>query len=419
MRAWPTRAVAIVLAVISASSAAAQDRWIPSGPDRGLPAANARWLPWSDDEQHPANRVFRLTWVADLVPAEVGFALPSESTRADEHRADARYFGKRAGEPGDRHTFGGDGLQLPRESFAAAESRALLDALDALRGEVLVGLRASPSSCVWLQSDLLRTARRLLDAESNPELLAPLLDAARRLALPRAILTDRALSTFSSEQLATLEPGIDPVRLVEFDRRSTRLFDAQHSLLWSRVFLQWPADAAIQLPLHLAAIARGDKPPVPEGARAVLVQGIVALDDQGNACATELAIDVRLQQFVGIEGEAAKASTTRDGVDFRVFWLERETLRRKDGKATISDFRELHDDDQVLFRDYGTLKHTTMAAQCSLCHRASDTPEPELAGFPLLRQHAQPTVTSSPRTRAELAERQFAKFLAELHAATK
>ena len=419
MRVSPTRAVAALVAAAAASLAVAQDRWIPSGPDRGLPVASARWLPWSDDEQHPANRAFRTTWLSELVPAEVGFALPSESARAEKHGADARYFGKRDGEPGDRRTFGGDGLQLPRESFSAAESKALRDALDALRGDALASLRAIPSSCVWLQSDLLRTARRLLDAESNPELLAPLLDAARRLALPRAALTDTALSTFAPEEAQKIEPGIDPERLVEVERKSTRLFDAERSLLWSRVFLQWPADAAMQVPGHLAAIARGEKPTAPAGARALLVQGIVALDDQGNACATSLAIDVRFQQFVGLEGVAAEESTTRDGVDFRVFWLERETLRRNGGKATLADFRELHDDDQVLFRDYGTLKHTTVAAQCALCHRTSGTPEPELAGFPLLRKHAQPTVASSPKARAELAERQFARFLAELQAAAK
>lgn len=87
-------------ATLAASSLArAQQRWIPSGNDQGLPSPSARWLPWSDDEGHPANVVFRSTWLAELSPAEVGFALPAESMRAGQQGAEARYFGKRDGRP--------------------------------------------------------------------------------------------------------------------------------------------------------------------------------------------------------------------------------------------------------------------------------------------------------------------------------
>jgi hypothetical protein len=250
--------------------------------------------------------------------------------------------------------------------------------------------------------------------------LAPLLSAARDLALPRAQLLDSGLATFSPKDLAALEPMIDPGRLVEVERRSTRLFDAERTLLWSRVFFQWPDTDGRDFAEELAAIAAGSEPKVPVGARAVLVQGIVALDDRGAPCATPLAIDVRLQQFVGdADPAAAKATTTRDGVDFRVFWLERETLRTKGGRASLRDFREVDDEDQVLFRDYGSQKHTTVAAQCTLCHRTSGTPEPELAGFPVLRKGAAAAVASSPTSRMELAEQQFLKFLAALDAAVK
>ena len=102
-----------------------------------------------------------------------------------------------------------------------------------------------------------------------------------------------------------------------------------------------------------------------------------------------------------------------------MFWLSRETLRTKGGAVTLRDFREVGDEDQVLFRDYGTLKHTTVGAQCTLCHRVSGTPEPELAGFPLLRKTAQPRVASSSTARLELAEREFVKFLAALASAAK
>ena len=416
-----SRLLAIAASIgLAAAPIAAQQRWIANGPDRGLPAPEAKWLPYDADLAHPANRIFASTFLVELVPAEVGAALPAEAENAAAHGADARHFGKRPGEERDRRLFGGDALQLPRESFSAAESKELIAALESLRGEPLAALRKSTFACVWLQNDILRLARRLLDTDANPELLAPLLSAARDLALPRAQLLDSELATFSPKDLAAVEPTIDPGRLVEVERRSTRLFDAERTLLWSRVFFQWPDTDGRDFTEELAAIAAGSEPKVPAGARAVLVQGIVALDDRGAPCATPLAIDVRLQQFVGdADPSAAMATTTRDGVDFRVLWLERETLRTKGGRVSLRDFREVDDEDQVLFRDYGSLKHTTVGAQCTLCHRVSGTPEPELAGFPLLRKTAQPRVASSPVARLELAEREFVKFLAALASAAK
>ena len=406
---------------IAAAPIAAQQRWIQDGPDRGLPAPEAKWRPYGPHANDPANRVFALVWLVDLVPAEVAAALPREVE--GNHGAKQpgwRHFGKRSGEARDRRLFGGDALQLPRESFSAAESKELLAALDALHGDELARLRATPSLAAWLQSDLLRLARRLLDTNTNHELLAPLRDAAHRLALPRATLRNKALATFALTDLVAADSELKADRLVEIDRRSTRLFDAERSLLWSRVWLRWPDGVEPDATATLAAIAQGRPLSVPAGARAVLAQGIVALADDGTPCATDLAIDVRLQQFVGdADPAAAKASTTQDGVDFRVFWLERETLRTKQGSLSLADFRALHDEDQVLFRDYGSLKHTTVAAQCTLCHRTSGTPEPELAGFPVLRKGAAAAVANSPTSRMELAEQQFLKFLSALDAAAK
>lgn len=406
---------------IAAAPIEAQQRWIADGPDRGLPSTEARWLPYGERADDPANRIFALAWLVDLVPAEVAAALPREREANREPKEPGwLYFGKRAGQPHDRRQFGGDGLQLPRESFSDDESKALLAALDALRGEEIQQLHATPALAVWLQSDLLRLARRLLDTNANHELLQPLLDAARRLALPRATLRDKALATFALADLAAADPELRADRLVEIERRSTRLFDAERSLLWSRVWLCWPANSESDVPATLTAIAADQSPAVPAGARSVLAQGLVALADDGTPCATEIAIDVRLQRFVGASDETSlAATTTRDGVDFRVFWLEREALRKQGSKLSLSHFRALHNEDQVLFRDYGTLKHTTVAAQCTLCHRTSGTPEPELAGFPVLRKGAAAVVASSPTARMELAEQQFAKFLATLDSARK
>ena len=112
-------------------------------------------------------------------------------------------------------------------------------------------------------------------------------------------------------------------------------------------------------------------------------------------------------------------TTTRDGIAFRVFWLERQTLRERGSKLALSDFRELANDDQVLFRDYGSLKHTTVAGQCSLCHRRTNTPEPELMGFPVLRATATPKRAVPDDVRLRRAEEEFARFLAALRTAAK
>jgi hypothetical protein len=78
--------------------------------------------------------------------------------------------------------------------------------------------------------------------------------------------------------------------------------------------------------------------------------------------------------------------------------------------APAQRFRRVDADDQELFRDYGTLKHTTYRAQCALCHRNTDTPEPELGGFPILRPHARAEFALSGEERLRLAEAQAQRF---------
>ncbi|MGE3171483.1 MAG: hypothetical protein AB7O97_02580 [Planctomycetota bacterium] len=404
----------------------AGQRWRPADhPDRGLPDPAAVWTPYDPDPRHPLNRVFRTLWLATAIPAEVGAALPREHGDAAEFFAAGWYFGKRKGSGGDARRFGGDGRQLPRESFTDDERAALIEDLASIDGEVAAALRARPRLAVWFQSDLLRTARRLQDTEANPELLAPLLAAARRIALPAAVLRGEGLATFALADLAAVAPGFVGDRLVELDRRSTRLFDARFSGMWSSVYVAWPQDAADDLARWMAAATGSPKalPPVPVGLGAVLVQGLVAMDDAGVARATDVVVDVRLQTLANREPlGAANGTTTRDGVDFRVFWLERQALRECLDRASPVDlraFRAWHDDDQVLFRDYGTSKHTTIAAQCALCHRRTHTPDEPLAGFLVLRPSATPRPVAAADARRRLAEQEFGRFLDDLRAAAK
>ena len=158
--------------------------------------------------------------------------------------------------------------------------------------------------------------------------------------------------------------------------------------------------------------AKGPGPTAPIGFRAVLVQGLVAIDAAGAPRATPLVVDVRTQTLQNREPLAAgNATFTHDGLDFGIWQLQRQGVRSGEPAAF---FRRLEADDQDLFRDYGTAKHSTYRGQCSLCHRVSDTPEPNLAGFPVLRPHVQATFAETGDERLRLAETQAQKLFEQL-----
>jgi hypothetical protein len=77
-------------------------------------------------------------------------------------------------------------------------------------------------------------------------------------------------------------------------------------------------------------------------------------------------------------------------------------------------FRTLHDDDQAMFRDYGALKHTTLAAQCAVCHRLHDVSDANLGGFITLDPSAKARPAITGRERLQLAEREVSQFLTKL-----
>jgi len=393
--------------------------WLPSGdgaprrypleaPVAGLPRPEARWAPYHADPEHPLNRVFQRTFLNVVTPEVVGGALPSER-RVDAALAEDWMLVWRDGALGDGHLFGGDGRQLPRDGFSDAEAEALAADLRAITDEDCARLAGEPLSAVHFQHDLLRLAQRLLDADRNAALAPELLRTARRVALPRATLEALA------DPLLTDAPpsaAIDAYRsregsMREVLRRSTRLFDASRTLLWSRLHLLHPEGLAATDAL-IEVAASGGEVDVPVGTEALLVQGIVALDVSGEPVATPLVVDLRLQRLANRSGLASDNPTTsRDGVDFVMLQLEREGLRRPD----LAAYRTVHDDEQDLFRDYGTLKHTTYRAQCTLCHRTTRTPEPHLGGFPVLRASAQPRLATTGKERFQLAEDQVRGWL--------
>jgi hypothetical protein len=406
--------------------------------DQGLPRPEAIWAPYHADPEHRLNRIFRALFLAELAPAEISAALPREHGDAATFFAVGWVHAKRAGEARDRRLFGGDGRQLPRESFTAVESARLMEDLDALGGAERELLLAPPELAVLFQHDVLRTVQRLAETEENAELLPALLRAARLVALDareRASLADplqRALGASAvREQLArrgiadlatqvlanphatpsaTPNPTAPASPYRELLRRSTRLFDAEKTLLWSRLYLAHPAGPQALTELLAAIGTPGAKPSAPIGLRAILLQGIVALGQDGAPYATPIVLDARTQRLASRDELAhANPSFTRDGIDFEVLLLEREALRRGDPSRF---YRFVEPDDQELFRDYGTLKHATYRAQCSLCHRNTGTPEPELGGFPVLRAHAKPELARTGDERVRLAESEMQRFLA-------
>ncbi|MEZ6018323.1 MAG: hypothetical protein R3F49_24710 [Planctomycetota bacterium] len=413
----------------------AQRRYPVGAPHAGLPVPGATWAPYHADPEHPLNRVFRRAFLAELAPAVVGAALPSEAP--NEPLAARWMLQWRDGTAADARLYGGDGRQLPRERFDEGEAAALAADLAALTDADVSALRARPALAVLFQHDLLRLVQRLADDGEDLALVPALLAAARRCALPREALL--ALPDALSSAASTLDSAAARAYLTrdnefrEVLRRSTRLFDASRTLLWSRLYLAHPAGLDATASLVDAARA-GEAIEVPIGTRALLVQGIVAVDELGAPCATALVADLRLQTLANRAGLSAENPTTsRDGVDFSMLQLEREGLREqvdpirpgehgelvegaREGHHARSAYRIVNDDDQDLFRDYGTLKHTTYRAQCTLCHRTTETPEPELGGFPVLRKHAEPRLAETGRERTTLAEQQLSAWLARVAA---
>jgi hypothetical protein len=194
------------------------------------------------------------------------------------------------------------------------------------------------------------------------------------------------------------------------------VFDASHTLAWSRVFISWPSTRE-GLVVFLSAHGKGGNIEVPTGAISVLVQGVVAVDDQGRPHATPLAFDVRIKWLANRDPMSVQNRTTsRDGIQIRAYELRRQSLRQGTHDRL---FRLLHDDDQALFRDYGTLKHTTLAAQCTLCHRLHGVSDTYLGGFISLGPSARPRPAAAGSERLRLAEREASQFLANLRKATK
>ena len=404
--------------LLTLPAGAADERYPVGHPDQGLPHPDFVPVPYHEDPNHILNRIFRTSFLVDAFPAEVGLALPREHRDPNEFFSTPWYFAVRAGTPADRRLFGGDTRLLPREGFAPSEAAVFAGELAGLNGEAVQYLRSRPELAVLFQHDLLRLAERLLAARRNPELIKPIAAAAKKAALPAGRIPalpptfDVGLKSGSIDfplpaNLLRAEPLADRPYF-EILRNSTRLFDASHTLAWSRVFIAWP-ESAQGLPEFLSALPRDPGAEVPVGTVSVLAQGVVAVDETGRPHATPLVFDLRVKWLANREPLSAEnRTTTRDGIQIRAYELRRTSLRQKTYERL---FRPVHNEDQALFRDYGSLKHTTQAAQCTLCHRLHGVPDAKLGGFITLSPGARPRPAATGSERLRLAEDEVLGFL--------
>lgn len=389
--------------------------------DQGLPQPDYVLNPYHEDPDHVLNRIFRASFLVTTTPAEVGLALPREHRNPADFFKKGWYFSVRPGTPADQKLFGGDTRLLSREGFSPEEARAFAKALEEVDGDVVKFLKNRSELAVMFQHDLMRLAERLIDAGKNMELLKPIATVFRKVALPSdqlAKLTPtyelglrfKSIDESLPQDLLRTQPPISNP-YVELLRSSTSLFDASHTLSWSRVFIAWPTGSK-GLNQFLSDQAKGHKVEVPIGTKSVLVQGIVAFDDRGRPFATPLAFDVRIKWLENRDPLSFEnRTTTRDGIQIRAYELRRTFLRGGDDARL---FRPIHDDDQALFRDYGALKHTTQAAQCAVCHRLHEVSDAHLGGFITLSPSAKPRPATTGLERLRLAERETSTFLKRL-----
>jgi hypothetical protein len=400
---------------------ALEERYPVGHPDQGLPHPDFVLSPYHEDPNHVLNRIFKASFLVTIAPAEVGLALPREHRDPAEFFRKPWYFAVRPGTSADQKLFGGDTRLLSRDAFTSGEAKAFAGALAEMDGEVVRTLNGRPELTVFFQHDLLRVAERLMETGRNPELLK-LIEAA----IKRVALTSRQLSQLPStyelglkfgsidfnlpSNLLRVEPPLEG-HYVELLRQSTSLFNASHTLAWSRVFVAWPTSPK-GLTDFLSADLKKARLNVPVGTTSVLVQGIVAIDDQGRPYATPLVFDIRVKWLANRDPMSVEnRTTTRDGIQIKAYELRRMSLRKN---ANNHLFRALHDDDQACFRDYGALKHTTLAAQCAVCHRLHEVSDAHLGGFITLSPSAKPSPATTGLERLHLAEREVLQFLRKL-----
>ncbi len=421
--------LALALSAVARGDQPTNARRHPAGsPDAGLPYSTEPGTFYDDDAQHPLNRLHQLLFIGEVTPVEISGALPREVAAGTEAER-PWYFRKRTGTPEDRRTFGGDVRVSPVLVWPQERTEALVETA----GAVLAGLQngslntRSPLERLMLQWDVLGVWWRLeQQAETPPEVLDALAKLIRGLAqrrtdleaLPSGWTTAQAefaggppgsLETpyFSADDVVGRKNG-----WVELERKSTKLFAAPQSLRAARVFLKLPHSdlkAWVQQ-IASSSSARDDQRP-PERVETAMVLSMIGISPHLEAVATPVIDEIRFRTvFAASDAIDLDTTTSRDGSTLWLYFLNRGATRT----AKEPRYRFISGTDQAIFPEYGTAKHATYAAQCTLCHRLTNSGNQAPAGVRSLSAFAQPKVSDDPAHRLKLAEAQMAVVTSRL-----
>ena len=395
----------------------------PSTHDRAglLPTTDP--LPvYHPDPGYWLNQLHAALFIADRVPAEVAGALPEEQKAAgltsDQFYKVGWYFKKRPGTDADRRVFGGDGRVSPVEDFTGDRGQRLRELLAKLATADQVVTEPAlkdPLARLMLQYDLLHVWTRLDKPGADPQTLAVVAKAVRVVALPADTL--RALPS-GLDKLARLGTAGPPDRTtpylssglidktndsgwVEVDRDSTStLFHAKNSLRVSRVYLN-----AGSREKTLAAITAGPAAKLDIGTETAFLFEMIGLDPDLKPVPTAVVDEVRVRRLTGpVKLAPDNPTASKDGWDQWVYF------RARPG----TEFRFVPDDTQSLFLEYGTAKHSTFAAQCALCHRATNAGGQTPLGVRTLAKHANPRESNDPTRLPKIAAEQLGPIAARL-----
>jgi len=406
----------------------AAQRHPADGPDSGLPVSTAPGPFYDDDAQHPLNRLHQLLFVADVTPVEINGDLPRER-EAGTDAAKPWYFRRRVGTPEDRRTFGGDVRVSPVLEWPAERTAPLVATVEELLPTIENGIIAgrSPLESLLVQWDALGVWWRLEQRDdSSPEALDALARLIRALGQPRATFETlpsgwkTAQAEFAGKPPGPMtEPYFSPDALidgqdewVELSRKSTKLFAAPQSLRAARVFLKLPGPDLKEWVSQVSAgsSARDDRRPA-ERVETAMVLSMIGLTPELEPVATSVIDEIRFRVVFAAEEQIDMDSTTsRDGSTLWLYTLNRAATRA----AHEPRFRFVSGNDQAIFPEYGTAKHATYAAQCTLCHRLTNSGNQAPAGVRSLSSFAHPEVSSDPAHRLRLAEAQMAVVTARL-----
>ncbi|MFG0266965.1 MAG: cytochrome-c peroxidase [Rhodopirellula sp. JB055] len=394
-----------VIVLFSAAQLGAVEPWTD---ESGLPASETPMPVYGEDPNSELNRLHQLLFIQSLVPEEVHAALPSERQR--DKTPDSKfytrgwYFLKRDGDASDRRVFGGDVRVSPVSRLDEKQRTELLGLLDRV---------SAPDQCSELQSSLVKALVQWDIASlwwqwekqdlNDPELLNAMARAIAALGQPADKL--KALSSgveqlrenFSAESpTAPSTPYFpsdfddvdgDAGNWIEVGRISSALFKADRSLHASKVYLRAGSrERTLQL-IEDSTTKRGAEVDVPNETEALLIQQIIAFDDQLRPVVTPVVDDVRVRALDGPAVLSARNnSSSRDGSSH---WVYRRT-RFGSIRDGVSDFEFVPDTFESLFVEYGTQKHATYSAQCALCHRRTNNGGQAPEGFRVLTRHSDP-----------------------------